>query len=163
LGETARGYLAKRGVTPEAIDGFGLGYADPNGQALTRRLGEGRFTASQIEASGLIRRRTAGAGSYDSFRGRLMFPIHNESGKVIAVGGRAIHGDDQPKYLNSPETPVYKKTLTMYNLYRARECMRKSNGAVLVEGYMDVIGVYAAGVKEVVESCGTALTNLQVR
>jgi len=162
-GEAARAYLAKRGVTQEIIDTFGLGYSDPNGQALARRLGDGRFSAAQIEASGLIRKRTEGAGYYDTFRGRLMFPIHNESGKVIAFGGRAIHGDDQPKYMNSSETPIYKKTSTLYNLHRARDGMRKLNRTLLVEGYMDVIGVYSAGVKEVVASCGTALTNQQVR
>jgi DNA primase len=92
-----------------------------------------------------------------------MFPIHNESGKVIAFGGRSMKDEDQPKYLNSPETPIYKKTSVLYNLHRAREAVRRSGRVVLVEGYMDVIGVYAAGVKEVVASCGTALTNGQVR
>src|ERR1700676_1087083 len=116
-----------------------------------------------MEASGLVRRRNEGSGYYDAFRGRLMFPIHNESGKVIAFGARAMHADEQPKYLNSPETPIYRKTSTLYNLNRARDAMRKTDRAVLVEGYMDVIGVYAAGIKEVVASCGTALTNTQVR
>lgn len=162
-GETARAYLAKRGITQEVIDIFGLGYADSGGQALGRKLGERRFSAEQIEASGLVRRRTEGTGTYDTFRGRLMFPIHNETGKVIAFGGRAIHGDDQPKYINSTETPIYRKTSTLYNLHRARDGVRKANRAVLVEGYMDVIGVYSAGVKEVVASCGTALTSQQVR
>ncbi|MEQ1885858.1 MAG: DNA primase [Bryobacteraceae bacterium] len=162
-GEIARAYLAKRGVTQDIIDTFGLGYSDPTGQALTRRFSDGRFTAAQIEASGLVRKRTEGTGFYDAFRGRLMFPIHNESGKVIAFGARALQGDEQPKYLNSPETPIYKKTSTLYNLHRARDGMRKANRAILVEGYMDVIGVYAAGIREVVASCGTAITNLQVR
>ena len=116
-----------------------------------------------MEASGLVRKRNEGSGYYDYFRGRLMFPIHNESGKVIAFGGRAMNDEDQPKYLNSPETPIYKKTSVLYNLHRAREAVRRSGRVVLVEGYMDVIGVYAAGVKEVVASCGTALTNGQVR
>jgi DNA primase len=92
-----------------------------------------------------------------------MFPIENESGKVIGFGGRAMRDEDQPKYLNSPETPIYKKTSVLYNLHRAREGMRKSDRVVLVEGYMDVIGVHSAGVNEVVASCGTALTNAQVR
>ncbi|MEQ1947070.1 MAG: DNA primase [Bryobacteraceae bacterium] len=162
-GEVALAYLAKRGVTQDVIDTFGLGYSDPAGQALTRRFSDGRFTAAQVEASGLVRKRNEGTGFYDTFRGRLMFPIHNESGKVIAFGARALQGDEQPKYLNSPETPIYKKTSTLYNLHRARDGMRKANRAILVEGYMDVIGVYAAGVREVVASCGTALTNLQVR
>jgi DNA primase len=115
-----------------------------------------------MEASGLVRRRQEGSALYDGFRGRLMFPIHNESGKVIAFGGRAMRDEDQPKYLNSPETPIYKKTSVLYNLHRARDGMRKLNRAVLVEGYMDVIGAYSAGVKEVVASCGTALTPPQV-
>lgn len=161
-GAEARAYLERRGLSQELIDTFGLGFADPSGQALVRRFGEGRFSNEQLEASGLVRRRESG-GHFDSFRGRLMFPIHNESGKVIAFGGRAMRDEDQPKYLNSPETPIYKKTSVLYNLHRARDGMRKSNRAVLVEGYMDVIGVYAAGIKEAVASCGTALTNAQVR
>ena len=168
LGAEARAYLAARGVNAQLIDTFELGYSDPQGQALTRKLTEERFSPEQMEASGLVRRRNEGSGSYDAFRGRLMFPIHNESGKVIAFGARALSStsgreDGQPKYLNSPETPIYRKTSTLYNLHHARDAMRKNNRAVLVEGYMDVIGVYAAGVKEVVASCGTALTNSQVR
>src|SRR5258708_5891807 len=162
-GREAREYLTKRGVHAELIEVFELGYSDPAGQALTRKLTEERFSPEQMEASGLVRRRSEGSGFYDAFRGRLMFPIHNESGKVIAFGARAVHADEQPKYLNSPETPIYRKTSTLYNLHRARDAMRKANRAVLVEGYMDVIGVYAAEIKEVVASCGTALTNTQVR
>ena len=162
-GADARAYLDQRGVSADLIDTFELGFSDPQGQALTRKLTEEHFSPEQMEASGLVRRRTEGSGFYDAFRGRLMFPIHNESGKVIAFGARAMHADEQPKYLNSPETPIYRKTSTLYNLNRARDAMRKANRAVLVEGYMDVIGVYAAGVKEVVASCGTALTNTQVR
>ncbi|MGH9557901.1 MAG: DNA primase [Bryobacteraceae bacterium] len=159
-GAEARAYLAKRGVIAEMIDLFGLGFAEFSGQALARRLGD--FTREQIDASGLLRRREDGS-TYDSFRGRLMFPIQDESGKTIAFGGRAMRAEDQPKYLNSPETPVYRKTSVLYNVSRAREGMRKSGRAVLVEGYMDAIGVYSAGIKEVVASCGTALTNPQVR
>ena len=162
-GGEARAYLARRGVSPELIETFQLGFSDPAGQALTRRLTEERFSPEQLQASGLSRRRDDGSGFFDYFRGRLMFPIHNESGKVIAFGGRAMKDDDQPKYLNSPETPVYRKTSTLYNLHRAREAMRRANRAVLVEGYMDVIGAYAADVRVVVASCGTALTNPQVR
>jgi DNA primase len=92
-----------------------------------------------------------------------MFPIHNESGKVIAFGGRAMRPDQEPKYLNSPETSIYKKKNVLYNLHRAKQAIRANDRAVLVEGYMDVIGVYAAGVKHVVASCGTALTADQVR
>jgi DNA primase len=162
-GEEARAYLARRGVSEELIETFQLGFSEPGGQALTRRLSGGHFSEAQLEASGLVRKRAEGSGFYDYFRGRLMFPIHGESGKVIGFGGRAMREEDQPKYLNSPETAVYRKTSVLYNLHRARDGMRRSNRAVLVEGYMDVIGVYAAGVKEVVASCGTALTATQVR
>ncbi len=160
--QDARAYLDKRGISPDAIETFQLGYSDPSGQSLTRRLAQERFSPEQLDASGLVRRRDDGS-LYDAFRGRLMFPIHNESGKVIAFGGRALRDEDNPKYLNSPETPVYRKTSILYNLHRARDSMRRASRAVLVEGYMDVIGVYAAGIKEVVASCGTALTNPQVR
>jgi DNA primase len=160
-GSEARGYLERRGVSQEMIEAFGLGYADPSGQTLARRFSESGIGEAQLEASGLVRKRESG-GFYDSFRGRLMFPIHNETGKAIAFGGRAMKDEDQPKYLNSPETSIYRKTSVLYNLHRARESMRRSNRAVLVEGYMDVIGAYSAGVKEVVASCGTALTAPQV-
>jgi DNA primase len=120
------------------------------------------YNKEQLEASGLFGRREDGS-LYDRFRGRLMFPIHNESGKVIAFGGRAMKPEDEPKYLNSPETVIYKKSHVLYNLHRAKQAIRGSERAILVEGYMDVIGVYAAGVKQVVASCGTALTPNQVR
>ncbi|HTB11434.1 MAG TPA: DNA primase [Bryobacteraceae bacterium] len=157
-GTEARNYLHQRGIGPESIEAFELGFSEPSGQALVRALGEKQFTREQIDASKIVLRREDGSGSFDFFRGRLMFPIHNEAGKVIAFGGRAMRDQDQPKYLNSGETPIYKKTSVLYNLHRARDTMRRSNRAVLVEGYMDVIGVYSAGVKEVVASCGTGFT-----
>jgi DNA primase len=157
-GAEARSYLAKRGIGAESIETFELGYSEASGQALVRALGERQFTQEQLDASGIVRRREDGSGYFDFFRGRLMFPIHNESGKAIAFGGRATRDQEQPKYLNSSETPIYKKTSVLYNLHRARETMRRSNRTVLVEGYMDAIGVYSAGVKEVVASCGTGFT-----
>src|SRR5262249_47529666 len=120
------------------------------------------FSVAQMEESGLVGKRQDGS-LYDRFRNRLMFPIHNETGKIIAYGGRALSPDDQPKYLNSPETPIYKKSAVLYNLHRAREAVRKEDRVILVEGYMDVIGVTAAGFANVVASCGTALTPGQVR
>ena len=122
-GAAARDYLTHRGVGAESIETFQLGYSDSSGQTLVRKLSD--FSPEQIEASGLVRRRQEGSGYYDAFRGRLMFPIDNESGKVIAFGGRAMRDEDQPKYLNSPETPIYRKTSVLYNLHRAREGMRE--------------------------------------
>lgn len=161
-GAEARRYLEKRGVSPESSAQFGLGYADRSGRFLLRLLEKQQFTAEQLENSGLLGRRDDGS-FYDRFRHRLMFPIHNESGKVIAFGGRALDPGEDAKYLNSAESPIYKKSTVLYNLHRAKEGIRKADRAVLVEGYMDAIGVSAAGVREVVASCGTALTVPQVQ
>ena len=120
------------------------------------------FPAPLLEQSGLVRKRDDGS-FYDYFRNRLMFPIHNESGKIIGFGGRALAADDNPKYLNSPETGIYKKSHVLYNLHRAKDAVRKEDRAILVEGYMDAIGVTAAGFGAVVASCGTSLTHQQVQ
>lgn len=157
-----RAYLQQRGVSPSLIEEFQLGYADPSGSTLARLLEREGFSSEQREASGLLLKRPDGT-FFDRFRGRLMFPIHSESGKIIAFAGRALATGDEPKYLNSPETPIYRKTHVLYNLHRAKEAIRKQDGAVLVEGYMDVIGLWAAGVRNVVAACGTALTTQQVR
>lgn len=160
-GAQARDYLLKRGLTPALAEQFGIGYSERNGQDLVKRFQN--YGPAELEASGLVRKRNEGPGYYDVFRDRLMFPIHNESGKVIAFGGRALADGVEPKYYNSPETPIYKKNAVLYNLHRAKDGMRRLDRAVLVEGYMDVIGVFGAGFKPVVASCGTALTPLQVR
>jgi DNA primase len=161
-GETARAYLARRGVAPETIAQFGLGYSERSGHALVRMFGNRNFSSAQMEQSGLMGQRQDGS-LYDRFRNRLMFPIHNESGKIIGFGGRALAADDEPKYLNSPETAIYKKSYVLYNLHRAKEAIRKQDRVILVEGYMDAIGVTAAGVANVVASCGTSLTAQQVQ
>jgi DNA primase len=161
-GEPARAYLARRGVAPETIAQFGLGYAERSGQVLARLFGKRNFSSVPMEQSGLVVRRQDGS-FYDRFRNRLMFPIHSESGKVIGFGGRALAADDEPKYLNSPETALYKKSHVLYNLHRAKEAIRKQDRVILVEGYMDAIGVTAAGIANVVASCGTSLTAQQVQ
>ena len=161
-GAEARRYLEKRGVSPEVSAQFGLGYADRSGRFLLRILEKQQFTAEQMENSGLLGKRED-RSFYDRFRNRLMFPIHNESGKAIGFGGRALDPADEAKYINSAESPIYKKSAVLYNLHRAKEGIRKSDRAVLVEGYMDAIGVSAAGVCEVVASCGTTLTMQHVQ
>lgn len=162
-GAEARRYIESRGVSPDTAREFDLGLSEPSGQQLVRAFAQRGFTAEQQEQSGLVLKRQDGSGSFDRFRGRLMFPIQNETGKVIAFGGRAMRPDDEPKYLNSSDTPIYHKRHVLYNLHRAKNAIRKSERAILVEGYMDVIGVSAGGVQEVVASCGTALTSEQVR
>ncbi|MBV9035998.1 MAG: DNA primase [Acidobacteriaceae bacterium] len=160
-GKDARAYLQSRGVSDGSCAEFRLGLSDPSGQQLVQRLQ--RFGGSLMEESGLILKRQEGSGFFDRFRNRLMFPIHNESGKVIGFGGRALRSEDEPKYLNSPETAIYKKKMVLYNLHRAKIDARKQDRMILVEGYMDAIGVYSAGIHEVVASSGTALSTEQVR
>jgi DNA primase len=160
-GAEARSYLQSRGVSKASADEFRLGLSDASGQQLAGRLK--KFPPELLEKSGLISRRQDGTGTFDRFRARLMFPIHNEQGKVIAFGGRALRAEEERKYLNSAESSIYKKSTVLYNLHRAKIDARKHDRMILVEGYMDAIGVYAAGIREVVAICGTSLSNDQVR
>jgi len=160
-GADARAYLQRRGLNSTLADEFRLGFSDRNG-SLARLLQKQGFPVQAMEASSLVKKREDGTW-YDAFRGRLMFPIANESGKPIAFGGRAMQDGDEPKYLNSAGTAIYHKSAVLYSLHRAREGARRSSRVVLVEGYMDVIGAWAAGVPEAVAPCGTALTAPQVR
>ena len=159
-GKAARGYLADRGLDGEAIARFGLGYAPASGEALLRHL-KTKYSEKLVELAGLASRDPSGR-VHDRFRRRIIFPIANESGKVVAFGGRAL-GDDLPKYLNSPETPIYIKSTVLYHLDRAKEPIRAADAAILVEGYMDTIAVARAGINNVVASCGTSLTEAQVK
>jgi DNA primase len=159
-GKAARGYLADRGLDGEAIAKFGLGYAPSGGDALLRHL-KTKYPEKLIELAGLASRDPSGR-VHDRFRRRIIFPIANEAGKVVAFGGRAL-GDDLPKYLNSPETPIYVKSSVLYHLDRAKEAIRTADAAILVEGYMDTIAVARAGIGNVVASCGTSLTETQVK
>lgn len=160
-GSRAARYLQNRGVGLEAIKEFGLGYAPPGNALMSHLKGRG-FTRSHVLASGLIAKSDKDRSIYDRFRDRLMFPIHSTADKVIGYGGRVQRADKQPKYLNSPETPIYSKQSVLFNLNRARMAMRKQDLAVLVEGYMDVVGVWSAGVRNAVATCGTALTAQQI-
>src|SRR5712692_5877667 len=157
-GKAARAYLEDRGLDAESVARFGLGYAPSGGDVLCRHLKQ-KFAEKLLEISGLVVR-DPGGRLYDRFRRRIMFPIANESGKVVAFGGRAL-GDDLPKYLNSPETPIYSKSAVLYHLDRAKDALRQRDFAVLVEGYMDTISVARAGAANVIASCGTSLTETQ--
>ena len=159
-GKVAAAYLEDRGLDREAMKRFGLGFAPSSGDALLRFLKQ-KYPEKLLDVSGLISRDQSGR-AYDRFRRRIMFPITNESGKVIAFGGRAM-GDDTPKYMNSPETPIYTKSTVLYHLDRAKEALRQSDFAVLVEGYMDAIAVARAGIANVVASCGTSLAEPQIK
>jgi DNA primase len=161
-GRAARAYLADRGINDETVARFQLGYAPAEGQALARKLAETGFSPDLQQASGLLVPGREGGRPLDRFRRRAIFPIANESGKVVAFAGRAL-GDDQPKYLNSPETPIYTKSRTLYHLHAAAPAIRKLDRAILVEGYMDCIALASSGLDHVVASCGTSLTESQVR
>src|SRR5207247_9266550 len=145
-GRAARGYLADRGLGDETIARFRLGYAPSHGQGLTRHLLDLGFEVETAEKSGLVLRDQEGKRHFDRFRRRIMFPISNESGKVVAFGGRAL-GDDQPTYLNSPETPISTKSRVLYHLDRAGNALRKADAAVVVAAYMDSIAVASAGME----------------
>jgi DNA primase len=160
-GKAARAYLEDRGLDKDAIERFGIGYAPSAGDALTRVLKQ-KYPEKLLVESGLVSRGDQGARLFDRFRRRIMFPIANDSGKIVAFGGRAL-GDDQPKYMNSPETPIYSKSNVLYHMDRAKEALRRSDFAVLVEGYMDAIAVARAGISNVVASCGTSLAEPQIK
>jgi DNA primase len=161
-GARAREQLAERGVTPATIEQLGLGYAPPGDELKTRLLGQG-FPLNVLLQSGLVVQRETGA-VVDRFRHRLMVPICRDTGSVVAFGGRQMDKDQGgPKYLNSPETPIYSKSRTLYGLHLTKSGIRKSNFVVLVEGYFDFAQVFQSQAAPVVASCGTALTGQQAQ
>jgi DNA primase len=158
-----RDYLLKeRGLKQETIDQLQIGWAPPSRDALRTRLLKEGFKPLQIVTSGLVSRRDDGS-EIDRFRNRLMIPIARDTGTVIAFGGRALEADQQPKYLNSPETPIYTKSRTLYGLNLTKGQLRKGNFALIVEGYFDFAQVHQAGGFPVIATCGTALTSQQAQ
>ena len=170
-GARARDYLRERGLGEEMIERFALGWAPGAGEALTRHLRARGLPLDDALTAGLVLRRDRPDGRdgvFDRFRERVMFPITDTSGKVIAFGGRILPGrpaggDPPPKYLNSAESPIFRKGHTLYGLALARDAIRKADRAIVVEGYLDVIALAQAGIGEVVAPLGTALTADQLR
>jgi len=161
-GARIRRQIESRGITDETSQALALGYA-PNGRtALKDALLKEGYSQAALLRAGLIVQREDGS-SVDRFRNRLMIPISRDTGSVIAFGGRAVDSDQQPKYLNSPETPIYSKGRTLYGLNLSKNAIRQRKFAVLVEGYFDFAQVYQAGFQGVVASCGTALTPQQAQ
>lgn len=151
-------YLQKRGLTPETIAHFQLGYAIDDWENLVRACTRQNVPLNAVEGLGLIRKRGEGkSGHYDIFRDRLMFPIISPTGQVIGFGGRVL-GDQQPKYLNSPESEIFHKGKVFYGLHETAKHIRVEDRVVVVEGYMDFLALYQAGLKPVVATLGTALT-----
>lgn len=160
---SVRDYLARRQVDDATRDRFQLGYALDSWDALLSALNSRGFRPDEVEAAGLAIARDGqpDGGHYDRFRGRLIFPIRDERGRVIGFGGRTL-GDATPKYLNSPQTLLFDKSHCLYGLDLAKEAIRRSSMAVVVEGYMDVVSLHQRGFQNVVASLGTALTEQQV-
>ncbi len=157
-GDVAREYLARRATPQTLIDRFGVGFAPDGWSHLADAARRAGIKEHTLDAAGLAKR--GPNGFYDRFRNRVMFPIRDVSGKIVAFGGRTL-GDDPAKYINSPESPIYRKGKVLYGLFEARDAMRKSGEAVLVEGYFDVMRCVEAGVENAVAPCGTALTDEQ--
>jgi DNA primase len=160
-GQKGRDYLERRGVDPDVARRFGLGYAPEGWNALLGAMGKQSITEEQLVLAGLVVPRQIGGGFYDLFRGRLLFPIRDPQGRVIAFGGRAL-GPEEPKYLNSPETPLYVKGQTLYALDVARTAVREKNRVVIVEGYLDCLMAHQHGFGETVAALGTAFTEAQL-
>ncbi len=167
-GAAAREYLTRRGLNADGIAKFRIGYAPDNFHALRERL-QGMADVETLRLSGLFSWKEQEDGSpgpiYTRFRKRVMFPIANESGRVIAFTARTLETGEKagPKYLNSPETPLYSKGQVLFNLDKARQAIRSDGGVVLVEGQMDCISVFLAGIPNVLATSGTAFTEMQVR
>lgn len=160
-GSLGNAYFQARGFSNETIIKFGLGYAVEEWESLITHLVAKGFTHQEIEQAGLSVKREGKAGWYDRFRGRVIFPVFTIYGKVAGFGARIINDTgekEQPKYLNSPESTIYQKSKLLYGLYQAKEALRKSQRALIVEGYSDVITLHQAGVGIAVATCGTALT-----
>ncbi|MFD0682655.1 MULTISPECIES: DNA primase [unclassified Paenibacillus] len=156
-GKQAMQYLRSRGLNDKLIETFGIGYAPAPWDTLTQLLERRQFPLPLMEKGGLLSVRQDGQGYFDKFRDRIIFPIHDWKGRLIAFGGRAM-GDAQPKYLNSPESMLFHKSRSLYNIHLARPQIRKKQQIVLFEGYMDVIKAWETGVINGVATMGTALT-----
>jgi DNA primase len=162
-GAAAREYLTRRNVSKLCVEKFALGYAPPGWDQLLKHLVNQGYTPQKLLQAGLVVSRSQGGGYYDRFRQRLIFPIYNAQGRVIGFGGRALDEGQVPKYLNSPDTPLYHKGQGFYGLNWAREEIGKKGQAIIVEGYLDLITAHQYGFVNVVATLGTAITEAQVR
>jgi len=161
-GLAGRNYLKERGYDSETAKLFHLGFAPEESTFLCKELETAGIIMSEAEELGLVRSNTTRPGRFDLLRNRLIFPIQDERGRIVAFGGRAL-GDAQPKYLNSPESLLYHKGKILYGLFQAKEAMRRSAEAIVVEGYFDLLALHRAGLTQTVAPCGTALTTDQAR
>lgn len=157
-GAAARSVVERRGISGAMVESFGLGASPARWDGLLETIRGKGFDESAFGLAGLLKRRESGGGMYDAFRNRLMFPIHDQLGRVVAFGARRLDEADEPKYLNSAESAVFNKSRTLYGLHHAAQAIRKSGVAIVTEGYMDTIACHQAGVVNAVATLGTALT-----
>jgi DNA primase len=162
-GKRAMEYLVSRGIDADGADRFQLGWSQDEWEALKDHLLQKGFSEEVLHKAGLIIPRKGERGYYDRFRNRLIFPIHNERGEVVAFGGRSLDESIEPKYMNSPETPVYQKSRVLYGLNLAKGKIREAGFAAVVEGYTDLTAAHMAGVTNAVATLGTALTRHHLR
>ncbi len=158
----ARAYLDRRGLAPAARERFEIGFAPDERTLLLEHLTAKGFPRERLAEAGLVGLPADGGSAYDRFRGRIMFPIRDERGRAIAFGARAIAAGQEPKYLNSPDTPLFDKGRTLYNAGPARAAAAKAGSVVVTEGYMDVIALAEAGIEHAVAPLGTAITEHQL-
>ena len=160
-------YFRERGFNDRTIEHFELGYSINSWDHFYTKANASGHSLQMLEKAGLVIRKETQPDTvryYDRFRGRVIFPVHNLAGKVVAFGARILTKEkDQPKYINSPETEIYHKSNVLYGMYHAKNPVRRENFAYLVEGYTDVISMYQAGIDNVVASSGTALTEEQIK
>ncbi len=161
-GKPGRAYLEKRGISPEVAEEFQLGYAPDEWEVLTRYLRGREYNLDDALEIGLLSQRDGGNGPYDRFRGRFLFPIRDRQGRVVGFGGRALSDEQQPKYLNTPQSPLFDKSHLLYGIDRATDPIRKQQEVVIVEGYVDALTAHQFGYRNVVATMGTALTEQQV-
>jgi DNA primase len=163
VGKAARDYLDKRGLKRETAESFGIGYAPDMWDGLIKYAQSKKFDLKILEEAHLLQRSDKSGDLFDFFRGRLIFPIHGISGKILGFGGRALNDDQQPKYLNSPESPIYQKRTVLYGLFHTKDSIEKKRAAILVEGYTDLVSLYQSGFENVAAVSGTAFTPEQAR
>jgi DNA primase len=157
-GRVAREAVMRREISAEMVEVFGIGAAPDKWDGLALTIAGKGLSVEPFVAAGLLKRRESGQGLYDAFRNRLMFPIHDVTGRVVGFGGRRLNDADEPKYINSPESALFDKSTTLYGLYQAGQAIRHSRLAIVTEGYMDTIACHQAGVRNAVATLGTALT-----
>lgn len=161
--EKARKYLSGRGITKEVIEKFGLGYASGKFDSLINYFKSENVQIDLLDKAGLVSEKSSGNGYIDRFRSRIMIPVRDESGNYIAFGARALADDQNPKYLNSPDTLVFNKSRTLFALYEAKQSIKEQDGVIIMEGFFDVISAHIQGLTNVVASQGTSLTEQHIK